>query len=136
MQYHEAGVHQGDIRRRHGTDIIDSLILCRVGIQVPAKGNAMTFQGLDYSFPGKIVRTLKSHVFQKVGKSVLVIVLQNRTDILNDVKACPVLRFLIMPHIICQAVGQFACQNLVRNRNFLVVSAAAGDHQSHKQDRK
>ena len=105
MEYHEAGIHQSHVCSRNGADVIYSLVLCSVGIDVASERNTVTLQCLDDSFVREVLGSLECHVLQEVGETVLVIVLQNCTDVLDDVETGPVFRFLIMSYIIGQPVG-------------------------------
>ena len=55
-----------------------------------------------------MARTVERHVFQKMGETVLVVLLLEGADIVDDIEVCTACRIFIVPYIICQAVLQTA----------------------------
>ncbi len=128
VEYHKAGINKSGVFNRHITDIINRFIECRKGIDITTKGHSVFFQCADYAilFTGKISCAVKGHVFKEVGKSVLVIVFEQGAYILNNVKACPVLRFIVLPDIISQAVVESSPANFrVDGYSFTAVLSCA-----------
>ncbi len=82
VKYEQAGVYQSPVCRRDAVDVVDRLIGSRVGIQIP---DAPPLQKGGHALR-KILRGMKSHVLQHVGKPVLMVFFHQGTHILHQVK--------------------------------------------------
>ena len=62
---------------------------------------------------------VKSHVFEEMGKPVLVVVLKQSAYILNNVKTGTLFWLFIVPDVIGHSVGEFADAHFRVNRDRL-----------------
>ena len=67
-----------------------------------------------------MLSAVKGHVFQKMGKPVLIIIFEQGPYVLNNVKTGTVLWFLVMTDVVGHPVGQFTDFYFRINRSQLI----------------
>ena len=108
MQNQQARINKSGMSDRNIAQVVNSFGECCIGIDVAAKSHAMFFQHVQNTFVGEIFGAIGVHVLEKVCQAILVIIFEQCTDILDDVKTGPLLGLFVVPDVISHAVWQFA----------------------------
>ncbi len=68
----------------------------------------MAFKCIQNAFVRKVLRAVECHVLKEVGEAVLVILLQDGSNVLDDVVAGPAGRLRVVTDVIGKAVVEFS----------------------------
>ena len=107
MQYQQGRIHQVGIGRGNVGHEIDRLVERGVGIDVGAKFNAVVLQIVEHVLAGEVLCPVKSHVFEEVSQTGLVVFFLHRSNLLSNVKISSVFRESVVPDVISESVFQF-----------------------------
>ena len=128
VQDQQAGVHQSRLYGRHVGNVVDRFVDRSVGVQIRAELDAVLFE-VTGEFPVReVFGSRESHVFEEVRQSALILLFENRSDPLGDVKVGPFFRQVVVPDVIGQTVRQFSDAHRRIDRNGLVFRCAVAVH--------
>ena len=95
----------------------------------------MLFQRGDDTFPREILGSLKGHVFQEVGQTVLFIVFEQGSGITYDVETRSAFGFFIVTQVIHYTVGELSRYNIrILRKRGLKIDLCKTSLQEYKQE--
>jgi hypothetical protein len=105
LQDEQRAIDHGWIVGRN-LQLVDRLVEARVGVDVRAETHARGLQKPDDVLLRKTARAVEAHVLNEVSETALIIVFENRSCVDDQPKLRAILRSLVGPDVISQAVGE------------------------------
>src|SRR5262245_64350798 len=105
LEYQKRFVHDFWFIRRD-LKHVNSLVEAGVGVQVGAESHAEGLDELHNLVFRKVCRAVEGHMFDKMGKSLLVVIFQNGSGLYNKSKLSALLGFFVRPDVIAKSIGQ------------------------------
>ena len=84
----KTAVLNGSARNGNIRDIVDSLVHSGIGIEVISELYTDRFKPVDKILTGKILGSVEAHVLKEVSQTALIILFEDRADLLGDIEVC------------------------------------------------
>ena len=104
VQDQQAGVDNAFAGDRSVHDHVDRFVETCISVEVLTSAHPDAFGKFIHAMPWEVLCSVERHVFKEMGQSALVLVFQDRSDILGDKEIRTVFRLCIVSDVISQPV--------------------------------